>query len=302
MLTGMKDRLLSLYRSTLPKPMRSQIYRYIDNLASPARYKSLMAKGLLSLEDKNLRQMKMRLRALRGRYAGQRCFVMGNGPSLNKMDLALFKDELVWGTNKCYLLFDRIDWRPSFYVAVDVRVVPDIAETIMSMTQEYPRTGFFFPLHFRVERTLTSRDNIYWYKEAWRGMDARPERLFTRDASAWVSQVASVTVAALQLAVYLGFNPIYLIGCDTSYNVSQTVRRDCSNPDGLLSTANDDMNHFDPHYFGTGSKWHEPHVERMIFHYQQAKTVCDTLGVRVLNATVGGQLEVFPRVDYRTLF
>ena len=37
----------------------------------------------------------------------------------------------------------------------------------------------------------------------------------------------------------------------------------------------------------------------MIEGYRLAKMVCDNLGVRVLNATVGGKLEVFPRIDYR---
>ena len=40
----------------------------------------------------------------------------------------------------------------------------------------------------------------------------------------------------------------------------------------------------------------------MLLHYEQSRRVCDSLGVQVLNATVGGKLEVFPRVDYRSLF
>ena len=59
---------------------------------------------------------------------------MGNGPSLNKMDLSLFKSEYVWASNRAYLLFDRIKWRPSYYVAVDKRVIPDNYEEINSIT------------------------------------------------------------------------------------------------------------------------------------------------------------------------
>ncbi|WKZ52789.1 MAG: hypothetical protein QY329_08615 [Anaerolineales bacterium] len=69
----------------------------------------------------------------------------------------------------------------------------------------------------------------------------------------------------------------------------------------LISTEHD-LNHFDPRYFGAGKKWHEPHVERMIFHYEQAKKVCDEINVQVFNATIGGNLEVFPRVNYQELF
>ena len=49
-------------------------------------------------------------------------------------------------------------------------------------------------------------------------------------------------------------------------------------------------------------KWHDPGPERMIFHNEQARQVCEEMGVRVYNATVGGKLEVYPRVDYQDLF
>jgi len=57
-----------------------------------------------------------------------------------------------------------------------------------------------------------------------------------------------------------------------------------------------------PNYFGKNVKWHDPGVERMIENYQSAKIVCDRLGIEVINATVGGNLEVFPRVNYLDLF
>lgn len=257
---------------------------------------------LISIADGNVRNMVQRLRGLQGKYAGQRCFIMGNGPSLNRMDLELFRQEYVWGVNKCYLLFDRISWRPAFYVAVDKRVVPDIAAEINHLIQHLHRTTFFFPVRFREQRLLESAPNVYWYREVSLGETNLPYSMFTHDASEWVSSVYTVTIAALQLAVYLGFNPIYLIGCDTSYSIPSTVQFEEGNPDKLLSTQDDDPNHFDPRYFGRGSKWHDPHVDRMIFHYEQARQVCEFLGVKVYNATIGGNLEVFPRVDFRELF
>lgn len=227
---------------------------------------------------------------------------MGNGPSLNLMNLELFGNEYVWGSNKCYLLFDRVNWRPAFYVAVDTRVVPDIAGEIQHLSRTLPETSLFLPLSYRGQGVLRSEPNIYWYNEVRLDETKLPDGVFTRDASRWVSSVRSVTIAALQLAVYLGFNPVYLIGCDTSYSVPPSVQRENGHHDKLVSTRDDDQSHFDPRYFGAGSKWHEPHVDRMIFHYEQAKRACDSLGVTVINATVGGKLEAFPRVQYEDLF
>jgi hypothetical protein len=227
---------------------------------------------------------------------------MGNGPSLNQMELDLFKNDFIWASNKCYLLFNRISWKPSFYVAVDNRVVPDIREKINKMILDLQDTIFFFPVQFRVKSRLLSVSNVYWYRE----VDSHPyissQEMFTVDASKWVSNVRTVTIAALQLAVYLGFDPIYLIGCDTSYSIPDSVEIEDNNPNFLVSSQNEDPNHFDPNYFGKGSKWHAPHAEMMISHYIKAKKNCDDLGVNVYNATVGGKLEVFPRVNYKDLF
>lgn len=263
---------------------------------------TILKGGLITLIDPNIRRMTQRLASLRGQYANQRCFIMGNGPSLNQMDLSLFANEYLWGTNKCYLLFDRISWRPAFYTAIDTRVVPDIAEDIVKLEKELPATTFFFPVLFRMKGIIPSHSNVFWYYEKKLDETQLPNGMFSQIATNFVYGARTVTIAALQLAVYLGFNPIYLIGCDTSYSISSSVQKDEKDHNQLISTADDDTSHFDPRYFGQGSKWHVPHVERMIFHYQQSKIFCDSIGVKVFNATVGGKLEVFPRVNYRELF
>ena len=111
-------------------------------LHSPSRFLSSY-RALLA--DPAVRRLRRRLEPLRGRYAGKRCFVMGNGPSLNQMDLERFRSDYVWGANRCHLLYDRITWRHAFYVAVDRRVVPDIADEINQLVEAMPGTCFFLP-------------------------------------------------------------------------------------------------------------------------------------------------------------
>lgn len=288
--------LHEVYDCNVPVSVR----RFIYKLRTGYHIKSAIA----YLADEEIRKSNMvrKMTSLRGQYEGQRCFIMGNGPSLNQMDLSLFSNEYVWAANKCYLLFDRIEWRPSFYVAVDIRVVPDIAHEILKLTQQLSETLFFIPDYFRKQWVLPSVQNLYWFHQVGLDKSKLPDGAFTRDAARWVSESNTVTITAMQLAVYLGFNPIYLIGCDTSYTVPQTVQYESGNRFRLVSTQDDDPNHFAPDYFGKGSKWSDPNVAGMIFHYEQTKKVCDSLGVEVYNATVGGNLELFPRVDYADLF
>jgi FkbM family methyltransferase len=237
---------------------------------------------------------------LKDRYRGERIFVLGNGPSLNDTPLHLLGDEFTFGVNRVYLLFDRIRWRPTFYTTVDWRVTADCAPEINLLTG----MQIFFPERFR--GILRDGDDVTWY---WNGPSLDPaQRSFATDASLGIRGAGSVTGAAIQLAFHMGFDPIYLLGCDVSYSIPETVIQEGPDQFGngvglfLTSTQDDDANHFDPRYFGAGRKWHDPNVKRMIEGFQQCRDGADRVGRRILNATVGGQLEVFERVPVRSLF
>ena len=64
----------------------------------------------------------------------------------------------------------------------------------------------------------------------------------------------------------------------------------------------DDLNHFSPNYFGKGFKWQLPDLEGSERAYRLAKVGYEQAGRKVLDATVGGKLEVFPKVSYPDLF
>lgn len=262
--------------------------------------------------DPTLRSSTMHLRALQGKYRGKRCFIMGNGPSLNKTPLEKLEGEYVWGLNRCYMLFDRIQWKPSFYTAVDARVVSDIALEINELSRECTETLFFFPLEFYIKGILKNRENTMWYRQIAMDPLEGPKGYFSLNAAHYLRGVNTVSIAALQLAVYMGFNPIYLIGCDLNYTIPEGTKASGEVTDlgtgerivgyELTSTTDNDPNHFDPRYFGSGAKWHAPNVDGMIYGYQRAKEVCDTRGIKVFNATIGGKLEVFPRISFGNLF
>jgi hypothetical protein len=63
-----------------------------------------------------------------------------------------------------------------------------------------------------------------------------------------------------------------------------------------------DADHFDPGYFGKGSRWNLPDLETSALAYSLARKAYEADGRRVVDATVGGALEVFPKVDYGSLF
>ena len=251
--------------------------------------------------DKYMFNYYQRLLPFANKYKGQRCFLMGNGPSLNLTPLEKLKGEYVWGFNRCYLLFDRLDWRPAFYTAIDKRVVPDNALEINALILELPETTFFFPVQFGLDQIIKPSRNLYWFNEIPLDYGVLPDGMFSSYVPDAVVSSHTVTITALQLAVFLGFDPIYLIGCDTNYIVPTTSQYE-DEANFKITSTDKDPNHFDPMYFGPGKKYHNPHPEKMIVAYHHARTVCDRVGVKVYNATIGGQLEIFPRVDFNLLF
>ena len=64
----------------------------------------------------------------------------------------------------------------------------------------------------------------------------------------------------------------------------------------------DDPNHFSPAYFGRGFRWQLPDLETSEIAYIMARDAFQGAGREVLDATVGGRLQVFPKVDYASLF
>ena len=265
--------------------------------------------GSSQSEERNTEKFKN----LQNAFKGSRCFVMGNGPSLNKTPLEKLEGEYVWGVNKCHLLYDRISWRPSFYCAVDHRVTPDIAPDIDRQSLELPETLFFLPEEYRSIRDWKNRENIIWTRHKLQDPQLGPDGYFASYPPDFLRTPNTVTITCIQLAVFLGFNPIYLIGCDASWTMPEGLAsgeghvRDPGTGElitnfALTMESETDPNHFHPDYFKKGDPWTAPNVGGQIYGYGRVKEKCDEIGVEICNSTLGGKLEVFRRCRFVDLF
>ncbi|MEM9741769.1 MAG: FkbM family methyltransferase [Pseudomonadota bacterium] len=240
-----------------------------------------------------------RLTELREKYSGNRIFILGNGPSLGKTPLHLLKDEFTFGVNRIYLMSPMLGWKPTFYTALDWRVVPDNAAEINALSG----STFFFDERFR--GLLREGPDVYFYSHGNFGRNKHSP--ISDDIAKGVAGAGSVVGTAVQLAAYMGFDPIYLLGCDLGYKVLPSVEQRGEDVFGtgvklqLTSTQNDDPNHFDPRYFGKNKRWHDPNVARMIAGHEQCLEGLSSRGKRIYNATVGGELEVYPRRNIWTV-
>ncbi|WP_416876865.1 FkbM family methyltransferase [Litorimonas sp.] len=237
-----------------------------------------------------------KLKELRKKHKGsKRCFIIGNGPSLNDTNLELLKDEVTFAVNGFFLKSDELSWTPTYYVVEDHLVAEDRLEAI----KKFKGPTKLFPVYLGY--CFEEADDTIFYNH--RPRVSYPDGFdFSTDAAKITYTGCTVTFSCMQLAHYMGFEEIYLIGVDASYEIPDDVDDSDEYNVGVLDMKSDDPNHFHPDYFGKGFRWHDPQVHKMIEAYKEARKITDLSGRRIYNATVGGKLEVFDRVSFDSLF
>ena len=235
------------------------------------------------IRDKNTRLLK----SLENKYAGQRCFLIGNGPSLTPEDLDLIAGELSFGCNMVYKLFDRTKWRPTYHFIVDIIYTKNLYQEITD----------------HVEALMVTHDVAY------RAMKEHPEKLVYANVYSqedyqirgdmlayYIPARATVMSFMIEMAMFMGIKEIYLLGTDCTnsfttghftegYTVSDLdkvnlarARRTLNNPALTLEELG------------------EYRRMRSIMAYEKLAEYAGKHGVKIYNATRGGALEVFPRV------
>jgi hypothetical protein len=223
-----------------------------------------------------------RMGAYYNRHKGKRAFIIGNGPSLNQMDLSLLKNEYTFGANRIYLLFPRAGFQATYLCCVN----PTVTEQFGAELSAQPMPKF---LGWRC------KDHVPFTSDTI--LLAPPSRTpsFSVKPTHTLWEGATVTYVAMQLAFYMGFSEVILIGVDHNFV-------DKGDPHTKIVSQADDANHFDPNYWGKGVAWNLPDLETSETAYAVAKAQYAAHGRRIVDATVGGKLTVFPKVDYASLF
>jgi hypothetical protein len=236
------------------------------------------------------------LDAFYNKYKGERCVIIGNGPSLNDVDLGKIQNEYTFGVNSLYYKSRENGFVPSFFVVEDSSVMKENIVEIKKYNAQYK----FFPtiykdLHGDEKNTFFFKMNRGFYEKSSPNFCV-PR--FSTDFSKIAYCGQSVTYINLQLAYFMGFTEVYLVGMDFSYVIPESHSR---KGDVLLSDT-DDLNHFHKDYFGKGKTWKDPKLDRVLMNYKQAKLSFESCGRTIMNATHGGKLDVFPRIDYNSVF
>ena len=223
---------------------------------------------------------RQRLAGYADRHRGQRCFIFGNGPSLAKMDLTPLANEITFGLNRIYLHFEKMGFETSYYCAANDLVIEQFAEDIAGLSM--PKF-----LNWSGRGVFDASDtSCLFVRQALTLTD-----FFGTDLLDPVCSGGTVTYLAIQLAYYMGFGQVVLLGVDHSFS-------DKGVPNKEETRSGDvDENHFHPDYFPKGSRWQLPDLLRSENAYRLARETFEADGREILNATTGGALEIFEKVE-----
>lgn len=230
--------------------------------------------------------------SLKNKYAGKRCFLVGNGPSLKAEDLTLLhqNNEITFGFNRIYNIFDKTSWRPTFYISQDEKMLGGCIDDVNSMKIEHK----FVPAQLNWYFDIKINEAIYFNIVSQ--ISENPEEyLFSDDASKCLYNSSTGMYTAAQLAVYMGFKEIYFIGVDHHFRTSM-------NNKGEIVVDNTVKDYFTEKYNEDKKDLYIPNTEKSTLTYVAMKNHCEQRNVSVLNATRGGKLEVFERVNFDKLF
>lgn len=245
------------------------------------------------------KQLLMKNKKFNNFHKDKRAFVIVNGPSLIKQDMSLIKDDIkyvVTGFFKHEIISD--EWQPNYYSFLDENMFEQTAvqsKFYEDLNQKIKNAQFFVPIFrgFDANKNMgfLPSDRTHYYA-------AVGEKIDSVDLTKPVGSIQGVGALSLLQAVFMGCNPIYLLGFDHDYLANRS---------------------FDHHFYKGGTmENHEldkvtlgsrlPYDEEMRANlglwknYREIKKIADRKGINIINATSGGFLDVFPRENFEEIF
>ena len=196
--------------------LREELTEYMENQRHKSwhmqyTYDNMISHLALENIENKVPGNKKWLESFRGKHEGQRCFVIGNGPSLRAEDLDKLKGELTFGVNKITEIFKYTDWRPTYYMVSDPLYFVDQNERIAELIDH---AMLLLPSEFLTQVDSNYVKRIVWYYPI-RRYSIIPE--FSNCPDKFVYEGGSVLYKVIQFAVYMGIKEVYLLGVDNNY-------------------------------------------------------------------------------------
>jgi hypothetical protein len=242
-------------------------------------------------------------RRLTGRHAGEnRCFVIGNGPSLKDMNLRPLADEYTIAANSFYKHPDASAIGLDYLCINDPHFMKDEPRSVSwhrTIAENLPAVRLVLN---EVAQPLVNAHKLYLGHEVnyvgwgpWTHRAANINLDLTRPLNIGMTTGSSV---AIPLALSLGFREIYLIGFDCNWLASTTATYH-------FYQTHEYFPEFDSVGKDTRGFSYEDELRSVLREFESHRLLREkakSLGARILNATKGGLLDVYERREFAECF
>lgn len=220
-------------------------------------------------------------------HKNKKCFVVGNGPSLLLEDLEKIQRAgyVTFASNYIFKCYENTSWRPNYYFVFDTNGIRRFLQDENIVNIISSNCDNIFSYNYMDENTKKI-DNLITCNY----ICSNEVPMFSSDCERQVYSGKSVSYAMLQVAIYMGFSEIYLLGMDHSF--STEVKADATVIHNNVQDHAKELDCGSVSYF---------YVDEVTKAYLVAKKYADEHGVKIYNATRGGKLEVFERIDFEEL-
>jgi len=242
-----------------------------------------------------------RLKKFKDIHKGQRCFIIGNGPSILQQDLTKLKNEITFVVGWFLLHEQYNEINPTYYCMLDSG---DFLASANSEWYQLPlskarNTIKFIPLRLKPIvkwRNFLMNQPVFYINHLMR-IKIWETGVISLDVTKGVYTGGGTIIIdfCLPLAFYMGFSEIYLLGCDCDYKLDEAPDFSKAWFYGAPEAANLQRLSVKDNLV-TGS------FTNVMKSYSVAKEAFEGHGRKIYNAGIGGKLEVFERVNYDELF
>jgi hypothetical protein len=236
---------------------------------------------------------------LKDRHVGSRCFVFGAGSSVMEQDILKLEGDIVVSVSNTFVHSDFSRIKPRYHVLPPLlkshgRFYPE--ERFVGWLREMEiATGAAEMFMHIGDRAMIERNGVFknrivhWveYADSWDESFSAPINL------ACVPPIWSVSELALTVAVYLGFDKIYLVGIDHDWFNGVLVYFYDPAKEHALRPDQSDLSFLDSEF----------QMRRHAYIFKKYKYL-SLIKKNIYNANANPKhyLDVFPRVDYAELF
>jgi hypothetical protein len=215
-----------------------------------------------------------------------RAYIIGNGPSLQETNLDLIKGQPSFACNGIDLIYEKTEWRPTQYVRAEGEF-PEEADKSIWWNSVKTHLDLGIPCHL---------SGYYWhhFKDYGNAIELKHchEHAVNFDSpnapSEWHLPYPCIfggsLIVAMQIAVIQGYDQLVLLGCDLNYRDNKPSHFDETYEHGYEQPAR---------YANLNNLW--GHICGIQYHGRR------NLPFDVVNATIGGDLHLYPRVDLEDL-